>query len=707
MKKHVLLITLTILSLMPAVVLGNTMENDTLQRARVSETIYLSDEIIVTATRSRRIPLDIPFRVESLGRKSIESVNGLSADDYLRFIPGISVSRGAAFLSGSTVSLRGMGSSQGRTLVLVDGVPVNKTDGGSVNWNAIDATDIERIEVIKGPGSSLHGGNAMGGVIQFITPVPDQAFRANIAQSAGSFGTYQTRLGAEGKAGAFTWNVSGMYRESDGYITSPADEINEYSVASFLNEYRFGGKIGYFAGARTHVEAAGSYYSGQRGTGSNYSGYGFVNEAFASEKGAYNTYSGSYGRTRLRHEFEKGALLQVVAYVQSELYENIRESFRSNTLTRYDVESERDESGILSTLEFAIGSSHKLTAGADLRHGRVDGADKYLTSTDLVINRGKMNQLGLYVQDEVSIGTSPWSVLGGIRFDYARFYDGEFQVNDPTQETRFLQNFSGALETGKFQAVSPRISTQYHLKGKLRTYASISKGFRPPVLDDMSRTGRISGGMKIANPDLKPEYLDNFELGGDVFLGRNIVLSPTVFYSNGTDFHAYVSTGDSLVMSGRLRPIRKMANIGKVTLKGLEFSANWSIGSHINWSAAYAHTQSEIIQFEQLNPATDPDLIGKAITYQPKDLFSTAVRLVHPWINAHLSFHYKGAQWMNDMNTEQIDPYYFVDLNIWRRLAGGLHASLKIHNLLNAEYIDSRNTVAPGRMFTAELQYRF
>jgi iron complex outermembrane receptor protein len=47
-------------------------------------------------------------------------------------------------------------------LVLIDGVPVNKADGGSVNWNLISTCDIERIEVVKGPSSALYGGNAMG-----------------------------------------------------------------------------------------------------------------------------------------------------------------------------------------------------------------------------------------------------------------------------------------------------------------------------------------------------------------------------------------------------------------------------------------------------------------------------------------------------------------------------------------------------------------
>ncbi len=138
---------------------------------------------VVTATRSKRDIYDVPVRISVLDKEGVEEIPALSADEYLWSIPGITVSRASAFISASHVSLRGMGGEAGRTLVMIDGVPVNKTDGGSVNWNAINPEDIEQIEVLKGPGSSIHGGNAMGGVINFITPTPQRPVEGYLSQS--------------------------------------------------------------------------------------------------------------------------------------------------------------------------------------------------------------------------------------------------------------------------------------------------------------------------------------------------------------------------------------------------------------------------------------------------------------------------------------------------------------------------------------------
>lgn len=662
---------------------------------------------MVTATRNRRDVYDVPVRVEVVSRQETEAIPALSADDYLRTVPGISVSRGASFLGGATVSMRGMGSEAGRTLVMVDGVPVNKTDGGSVNWNAINAQDVEQVEVMKGPGSSIHGGNAMGGVINLISPTPEENIEGFVSQSYGTFETANTQAGVGGRNENFFWGLNGRYRMSDGYITAPVDELDEFSVASFLDEYQVGGRAGYFIKPNQMLETSISYYLGQRGTGARFAGYGFENEDLAAQDGAYNEYTGLNGRLMYRGTFQNNSQINVTLYGQRENYQNIRESVRNERLSRYDVESVRDDLGFLSSITFMPLASHTLTTGIDLRHGAVDGADIYLTTTDKVFNLGKMNQLGLYLQDEIRIGQSPVSVLAGVRFDYAGFYDGAFLVEDATNETAFLQDYNGDLNNADFSAISPRLSVQYHIPQSFRVYAGYSRGFRAPVLDDMCRTGRISGGMKLANPDLQPEYLDNFELGGDFFVGKRFTLSPSVYYAQGTDYHAYIATGDSLLMNNRMRPIRIMDNIGKVEILGAELAVRINLLQGLDWNMSYSYTDTEITDYRVLDPNEDDDLVGKQLVYQPRDLFFTAITWRNPIVNTMLSLHYKGAQWLNDVNTEEIESFNYIDLHLWRPVFRGLSAALKIHNLLDQDFVDSRNMIAPGRMINAELKYSF
>ena len=665
------------------------------------------EKITVTTTRGRRGIYDVPIRTDVVNKMNVENMPSLSADDILKSVPGILISRGASIFGSSTVSLRGMGNEAGRTLVMVDGVPVNKSDGGSVNWNAIDNEQVNQVEVIKGPGSSIHGGNAMGGVINLRTAAPQKPFGGYVSQGIGSFKTSDTRAGIGGRQKDLFWNLSGIYRDSDGYITTPADETDEYSIASFLNEYQFNGRAGYYIDEDQIIEVGGSFYNGKRGTGARFTGYGFTNDELAAPDGAFNNYRSINTRVSYNGYFSNNSHLNLTVHGQSENYQRVRESIRSNTITRYDVESLREDYGFLSAWSFSPSGSHTLTTGIDFKNGSVDGADIYATSSDEVYNSGKMNLYGFYLQDEIFFPGTRWSLLAGIRYDYARFYKGVFNIVDPTGETSFLKDYERNIEEADFSAFSPRLSMQYHNQGRYRIYGGYSWGFRAPVLDDMSRTGRISGGMKVGNPGLKPEYLQNFEIGGDLFIGNRITLSPGVFYSLGKDYHGYISTGDSLILNNRLRPIRIMDNIARVTITGVELGLEVRVSRGIDWALAYNHTNTEITEFRVFNQDQDNDLKGNELVYQPKDIIYTSLAWRNRFMNAFISLNHKGSQWIDDVNSEKIEAFSYLDLQLWRNIYRGHSLSVKVHNLLDNKYTDSRNMISPGRMIITELRLTY
>ncbi len=662
----------------------------------------LISEVVVTGTRTSRGLFEVPVRLEVVNRSRVEATPALSADDFLKSLPGLNVSRGAAFLSSATVTMRGMSNEQGRVLVMQDGVPLNKTDGGSVNWNALDALGIEKVEVLKGPGSSIHGGNAMGGVINFISSVPTRRLESQLRQSYGTFGTSRTNLDISGRSGKLFWRTGAFYRNSDGYVTTPVDEINQYTIASFLDEYRASGRIGYLFSDQHLISGGVSYYNGQRGTGSRFEGFDL-----ASPEGAYNNFANFNGNVNYSGNFSDLVSLNIIAYGQRENYQIIRESLRGTQLTRFDVESIRSDFGLFSSINIKTFKNHSLLGGIDFRHGGVDGADRYVTSTDQVLNLGKMNQLGIFLQDEFNPGGGPWRILAGLRFDFSGFYDGAFRVINPTSATSFLQNFAGELGDASWSAFSPRLSVQYYNPQFFRVYTGYSRGFRAPVLDDLCRTGRISGGMKLANPFLKPEYLDNFELGADFFPFSGLVFTTSGFYSIGTDYHAFISTGDSLRLGGRMQPIRRKDNIGKVNIMGTEIAANYQLSRNITMNAAWSYTHTEIVEFRLLNPNIDLNLAGKELVFQPINLLNVGLIWQTKWFNLLATYNYKDAQWLNDANTEKIESFSTVDLQVNGRIFRGIMAAIMVHNLLDSDYIDSRNVIAPGRMITAELRFNF
>ncbi|HPM91155.1 MAG TPA: TonB-dependent receptor, partial [Tenuifilaceae bacterium] len=140
----------------------------------LEEDLIFLNEVTVSATRTESRIADIPGRIEMITPEKISLASYQSVDELLTLIPGVHTARSFGLFSyRSSVSMRGVSSKeQGRTLVLLDGIPMNKADGGSVNWNLISTREIERIEVVKGPGSALYGGNAMGGIINVVTQKP-------------------------------------------------------------------------------------------------------------------------------------------------------------------------------------------------------------------------------------------------------------------------------------------------------------------------------------------------------------------------------------------------------------------------------------------------------------------------------------------------------------------------------------------------------
>jgi len=148
------------------------------------------DDVVVTATRLPAIAQDTPG-ARAIDRETIDRRGAVFAADILSDLPGLSVVRSGAFGGVAQVRIRGAG--PGKTLVLIDGVPVNDAAEieGSFDFGGFDLADVERIEVLSGPQSSLWGSDAIGGVIAFTTRETDGV---GVDVEAGSFGSRRGRL---------------------------------------------------------------------------------------------------------------------------------------------------------------------------------------------------------------------------------------------------------------------------------------------------------------------------------------------------------------------------------------------------------------------------------------------------------------------------------------------------------------------------------
>ena len=132
------------------------------------------EQIVVTATRTETEASQAPASTSVVTGKDMEQRTILAPDEALNTLAGVYDTRGKGLTDiQSSINLRGM-PGQERTLILIDGMPLNSAYTGNVQFGGLAPEDIRQIEVVRGPFSSLYGGNAMGGVVNIITKMPEK-----------------------------------------------------------------------------------------------------------------------------------------------------------------------------------------------------------------------------------------------------------------------------------------------------------------------------------------------------------------------------------------------------------------------------------------------------------------------------------------------------------------------------------------------------
>ena len=665
-----------------------------------SDTLYrVLEEIEVTATKNVRALSEVPGRVGVISSEELSLTPAATMADAMRNVSGVNTSSSLGFYTmRPSVTVRGLsGEEQSRTLVLVDGVPINNTDSGGVNWNSISTANVKQVEVYKGPGSSLYGSNAMGGVINIITRKPVEPMSASAGISYGTFNTWRGNLSLTARASdRVSVHLHGFLTDSDGYNPVPEADRNEpdFSVPRYIEDAGLHSKVTWSISELAEVTAVYDLFSNERGEGT-----------VIVEPGMYRKFDKN--RVRLGVRGERNAFRYTLnSFIQREDYFRVSErGTPGQNYSRFNVESDRDDMGVTLDLFHDAGGTHSLTGGMEFRLGSVYGGDFYQTSDDEVINRGKMSFLAGYLQDEISLFDRRLHVLLGLRYDYVTFFDGYFRATEGVM-------FRGAplagynddnIESNSWSTFSPRFAVRYTPSDVVSGYSSYARGFRASILDDLSRTGIFRGRIKIANPELGPETLDNFELGLDVRPFWRLSISPTLFYSQGDDFLYFVSFE---MPDGS--EVWRRENVSSVRMGGAELDARYFISDALTLTASYTRYQSEILSFPD-----NPELEGKELTYTPRHQARAILQWRNPIADLGLTAHYKGSQFSSDDNnagndgSPEIDAWTTFDLMVSRRFMDSLTASVQVIDVLDNRYLETIDVMSPGRMIHLSLSYDF
>jgi vitamin B12 transporter len=199
------------------------------------------DTVVVTATRTAQTVDDSLASVTVITRDEIEQLQSQSLQDLLRGVAGLSVSNSGGAGKSTSVFMRGAESDH--LLVLIDGVKVGSATAGSTAFQDIPVAQIERIEIVRGPRSSLYGAEAIGGVIQIFTRKGQGEIKPSFSVGAGSYGAYSAQAGVSGgdKSRWFSSHVNLI--DTDGFdalhTTEPDKDGYRNLSASLRGGLRF------------------------------------------------------------------------------------------------------------------------------------------------------------------------------------------------------------------------------------------------------------------------------------------------------------------------------------------------------------------------------------------------------------------------------------------------------------------------------------
>lgn len=184
------------------------------------------DTVVTTATRTPQKLSEVLADLTVITRADIERQAAASLADLLRNNGCAEMVRNGGAAANTSLYLRGADSRH--TLVLIDGVRMDSQSSGGASWQGLPLSQIERVEVLKGPASAIYGSDAVGGVVQIFTRKGGTSTHADLGVSAGNLGTYKADAGLFGTAGIFDYAITGAFEGTDGFNATTPESTFSY-----------------------------------------------------------------------------------------------------------------------------------------------------------------------------------------------------------------------------------------------------------------------------------------------------------------------------------------------------------------------------------------------------------------------------------------------------------------------------------------------
>lgn len=616
------------------------------------------EHIVVTATGREQMLIDAPASISIITREEIEGKAYRDMTDALQGIPGVSIEGGGGGRGSSgEISIRGMSSDY--TLILVNGKAQGSSQsyyngfgsGAETGWLP-PLSAIDRIEVVRGPMSSLYGSDALGGVVNVIT-------RKATAEWTGSIGvdTVKASEKESGDSNTYRYYVTGALNE--------AESIGLTLFGSYFNREEDKFVNGYSDYTNKDINSE-LYWRISEGNELEFSA-GYANQ---SSLGTEDLTGGSDLKTdrryyTLSHDLEWGKSNFTQSYAQNEIMHNLTQD------SRY----ERTTLNTQSTIPL---KNHTLTIGGQYRE-----QEAYHPSRAINLDTLNRSDMAIFAEDEWVL-TNKFSVTAGFRYTDDEKYGGE---------------------------ATPRLYGVYHLNDSMTFKGGISTGYKTPDLKEGTADwvegggGPNTDGADVGNDDLMPETSINYEASFMWSVSQDVDFSVTTYQTDYDDKivkniiceESSELVKDCIYQGNGYQRVYQYMNEDSAELKGVEAALTVYFGK-LKTSFSYTYTDTEI---------TTGSNAGEPLNNQPKDMLNAtfdwqASEKFNLWARAN----YKSET--SEIGADQYPAYTFVDTGMSYALNDELRIYAGLYNALNKEvrYEEFGKTLE-GRRINMGLQVEF
>ena len=661
-------------------------------------------QITVTASRIAQPVRDVPTHVTIIDRHALDRTAARTIDDQLRNIPGFSLFRRSSSLvahpTSQGVSLRGLGpSGASRTLVLVDGVPANDPFGGWIHWSLIPPLSVQRIEVVRGGGSSVWGNSALAGVVSIHTISPDRdRVQWSVAGGERDSGDLQGLLTVRrGKLGVA---LNTRYFQTGGYPTLRADQRGSIDTDADSEYGTTSLRLDYDVTRATTLTLDGRYFEERRGNGTRLTD----NRTHIATVHAGLLRSGLDGAT-LRAD-----LFAVFQKFESRFSSQADDRGSENpALDQFDVPSTAVGGSLVWSQ--SVGSHHLLSAGLDAlwTEGETNENYRYRQGAFHSTRRagGEQGLVGLYLQDIVAL-TDRLVLTAAGRVDHWHSTEGMRRERSLDDDSLLRDQDFPSRDTTLF---SPRVGLSYDANAFTTLLAAYYRGFRAPTINELYRPFRVRNDITEANANLAVERLQGAETGLHI-LARGVELDLTAFWNQLDDAVANLTVGSG---PGSVEPCgfvpqggicRQRDNLDRLRVVGLEADLTVPCGRFGSVGAAYLLSDARIMDAHQ-----DRSIQGHRVAQVPQHTVVLQALYDDPQRgSAAAVLRYVSDQFEDDRNTLSLGGYTTVDLFLARPLKNEMEAFVAVENLFDRQFdvgrsADGNVTVGMPRMMYAGLRF--